>query len=208
MKFSEQIDKIAPAIVRIQKRIDPIAKNAQNPHFRSAYVTLDSLIEYLRPIAAEEGVAIVQGGGEVNNGGLAVSTTLLHESGQWISESFELPIEKNTPQAAGSSITYGRRYSLSSILSIASEEDDDGNAASTKRSGATAGAAASRTTNAPAASGSFVMPFGQSRGKPISGMSDKDLNSAIEWATEKKKFADFIVAANVELKQRANGRLV
>jgi hypothetical protein len=40
-----------------------------------------------------------------------------------------LPMTKQDPQAAGSAITYARRYSLQSIAGIPSE-DDDGNYAS------------------------------------------------------------------------------
>ncbi|MCE4971882.1 ERF family protein, partial [Staphylococcus chromogenes] len=42
--------------------------------------------------------------------------------------------EKNTPQGAGSLISYLKRYSLSAIFGITSDQDDDGNAASGKQS--------------------------------------------------------------------------
>jgi hypothetical protein len=38
--------------------------------------------------------------------------------------------DMNNPQSWGSSITYSRRYCLSSIVGIAPDEDDDGNKAS------------------------------------------------------------------------------
>jgi len=40
-----------------------------------------------------------------------------------------IPLSKHDPQAMGSAITYGRRYSLSAMLGIVTEEDDDGNMA-------------------------------------------------------------------------------
>ena len=40
-----------------------------------------------------------------------------------------LPMEKITPQGAGSAVTYGRRYTLPMMTGTATEKDDDGNAA-------------------------------------------------------------------------------
>jgi ERF superfamily len=41
-----------------------------------------------------------------------------------------LPVDKNTPQAAGSAITYMRRYALVGFFTLIADNDDDGNAAS------------------------------------------------------------------------------
>jgi len=50
----------------------------------------------------------------------------MHESGEWFGgEALLLPMEKRTPQCAGSAITYARRYSLAAALGVASENDDD-----------------------------------------------------------------------------------
>ena len=46
-----------------------------------------------------------------------------------MSEDLILPMKKKDPQAAGSAITYARRYALQAIAGIPSE-DDDGNMAS------------------------------------------------------------------------------
>jgi hypothetical protein len=53
---------------------------------------------------------------------------LIHKSGEFLSETLRMPVNKWDAQGIGSGITYARRYGLMSILSIASE-DDDGNAA-------------------------------------------------------------------------------
>jgi hypothetical protein len=55
---------------------------------------------------------------------------LLHTSGEWISESYEMEPTKHDPQGAGSVITYQRRYALGAILGLNIDEDDDGNKAS------------------------------------------------------------------------------
>lgn len=120
MKHSDSIKTIAGALLLVQKELEPVVKDGTNPHFKNKYVTLDSLIEVVKPILNRHGIVLLQGG---DNGG--IETTLLHQSGEWISFTYVMPLEKLTPQGAGSATTYGRRYGLASILSISTEEDDD-----------------------------------------------------------------------------------
>lgn len=49
---------------------------------------------------------------------------LLHESGEWISKDFVMPLEKATAQGAGSCLSYARRYSLVSVLGLPQVDDD------------------------------------------------------------------------------------
>ena len=61
--------------------------------------------------------------------GFYVTTTLLHESGQWIKTEIRMPIGgKKDAHAIGAACTYGRRYGLSALTGVA-QYDDDGNAA-------------------------------------------------------------------------------
>ena len=48
----------------------------------------------------------------------------MHESGQFITSHLDIPLVKKDPQAMGSAITYGRRYSLAAILNMAQIDDD------------------------------------------------------------------------------------
>lgn len=134
MKTSEQIAKIAPALVAAGAELQPVAKDATNPAFRNKYATLDAIMEQVRPVLAKHGLTVLQGvthpetiDGRIT--GLNVETRLIHVSGEWISSSVTLPVEKTTAQGAGSAISYGRRYGLSALLGLTAE-DDDGNAAS------------------------------------------------------------------------------
>ncbi len=63
------------------------------------------------------------------DGGVAVETELIHESGQEMScGTLFIPATKQDAQGFGSAISYGKRYGLQAALGIASE-DDDGQAA-------------------------------------------------------------------------------
>jgi hypothetical protein len=67
-----------------------------------------------------------------NDGGVAVETIFLHESGESISAGIlQVPASKQDAQGYGSALTYARRYSLMAACGIA-PEDDDGNAAAKK----------------------------------------------------------------------------
>lgn len=128
MKHSDSLTSLAPALVKAQGELKAITKDSVNPHFKATYASLDALTDAVRPILAKNGIALVQGGDSVPTG-VIVETMLLHSSGEWISNSFLMPLEKSTAQGAGSAISYGRRYGLGSILALTTDEDDDGQAA-------------------------------------------------------------------------------
>lgn len=90
-----------------------------------SYADLGDVVATTRPVLAQHGiVALTPVSGR--EGGLQVTVTLLHRSGE--RETFDpLPFAgSNDPQAVGSLITYYRRYALLAALGIATGDDDDG----------------------------------------------------------------------------------
>lgn len=124
MKHSESIKMLSAALKDFA--VVNVPKNANNPFFKCKYATLDTLIEHSKDSLRGLGITVIQGA-SYNPEGLIIETRLLHESGEWIETETFIPIEKQTPQGAGSAITYGRRYALGAILNIGTDEDDDGN---------------------------------------------------------------------------------
>ena len=129
---SEQIGELAAALAAAQGMMTAASKDATNPHFKSRYATLASVVDAIRAPLSLNKLSVSQVLESAENGvGVAVRTLLLHTSGQWIASRYVMPItDKLTPQAMGSAITYARRYALSAIVGIAPDDDDDGNAAS------------------------------------------------------------------------------
>jgi len=127
MKTSPSITTIAAVLPKAQAEIKGAVKDATNPHFKSRYADLTSVIEACKAALNKHGITFLQ---PVRSGesGVVVETVLLHTSGEWISDELELPVSKNDAQGVGSAITYGRRYGLQSMVGIPAE-DDDGNAA-------------------------------------------------------------------------------
>ena len=130
MKSSESITKIASALVKAQGELNAVHKDGNNPHFRSKYATLQNIVESTRDTLRKHGLAVVQTFSETDGSYISLNTTLLHESGEYISGTFSMRPSKVDPQGLGSATTYARRYALSAILGIVTDEDDDGNMAS------------------------------------------------------------------------------
>jgi len=119
---------LSQALVKAQAAMSHAAKDAKNPHFKSAYSSLVSVIDAVRPHLAGNGLGFVQKL-HTADGGISVETVLIHESGEELSCGILfIPATKQDAQGFGSAISYGKRYSLQAALGIASE-DDDGQAA-------------------------------------------------------------------------------
>lgn len=131
MDKSEQINELTTAMTKAQAHIKGAVKNKKNPHLRSKYADISSVIEAAREALANNGLAIFQGT-DIIEGKTVLRTTLSHVSGQWMSSLTPLIIPKNDMQSLGTAITYARRYSYSAMVGIVTEEDDDGESIKSK----------------------------------------------------------------------------
>lgn len=125
MNKSETITEIAKALAKFQSEVSDPERTKENAFLKAKYVTLDSLLQTVRPVLSENGLSFLQVP-STSKEEVTVVTVLLHTSGEWFeSDPFTLPLMKKDPQGVGSVVTYARRYSLSSILGVAWDEDDD-----------------------------------------------------------------------------------
>ena len=109
---------------RAKLAIGKVTKNANNPHFKKSYADLNAIIEAVEPILLENGLLLLQ---PIH--GNSVCTQIIDvDSGTMIESCMDLPTGLD-PQKMGSAITYFRRYTLQSILSLQAV-DDDGHSAS------------------------------------------------------------------------------
>ena len=128
MNKSESITELAKALCKAQAAMGGAKKGADNPFFKSKYADLSAVIQAIKEPFADNGLSYVQFP-IVDGGRIGIETTLMHDSGEWMTNSFTVQLDKQNAQGAGSAITYCRRYGLQSIAGIPSE-DDDGNSAS------------------------------------------------------------------------------
>lgn len=131
MKRSDEINELAKAMAAFQGEVKQPKKDADNPFFKSKYVPFEAVMAAVLKEAPKHGLSFTQWPTMNEGGRIGVTTLLMHTSGQWMEfDPIFMKLEKDTAQAAGSVISYLKRYALSAAFGIASDEDDDGNEAS------------------------------------------------------------------------------
>lgn len=123
MNTSESIKNLAASLCKAQAEMGGAVKDSKNPFFKSDYADLTSVIKAIKEPFANHGLSYTQFPTN-DDGRIGVSTLLMHESGEYLEHSYTLPTTKADPQAAGSAITYARRYALQSIAGIPTADDD------------------------------------------------------------------------------------
>lgn len=127
---SDSLAKLAPALLKAQKKMGAALKDSKNPFFKSKFADLNSVIDACVPVLNEEGIAVLQ-----TVSADAVETVLLHESGEYVMSATPIVVAKQSdPQALGSAISYARRYGLQA-MPVLKAEDDDGEKAMGRRTG-------------------------------------------------------------------------
>lgn len=130
MQTSQSIENISKSIIALNAELSNPKNTADNPFFKSKYAPLNEILNEVRPLLSKHGLAIIQNTMSIEDR-IGIQTIIIHSSGENIaSDILLLKADKDTAQGQGSAITYGRRYQVSAMLSIASEDDDDGNHAS------------------------------------------------------------------------------
>ena len=126
MKTSENITNLTKALFAFQGKVTSVKKSAKNPHFKSNYADLSSILDVINPILQECGLLVTQH----PHDDVLITTVYHAETGEYMQSEQVLRMkDANNPQAQGSSLTYARRYSLAAIFNL-NQSDDDGNAAS------------------------------------------------------------------------------
>lgn len=115
--------KLMPAFIKAQSEIHNARLDSKNPHFKSSYASLESVLDAVKPTLNKYGIAVLQPMVEENDK-LFIITKLVHESGESIESKTPVMFDKQTAQAMGSGISYARRYSLAALVCIGADDDD------------------------------------------------------------------------------------
>lgn len=134
METSESLSNLATSLAKAQKKFKPAVKDSKAYGYN--YADMATVREAVIDALSEFELSVIQHPIATLNETIGVMTMLLHSSGEFIKEYYELPLTQpnkgNTfPQMIGSCITYYRRYALMAILGLA-PEDDDGQSAGEK----------------------------------------------------------------------------
>lgn len=107
---------------KAKQSIGKIHKNATNPHFKKSYADLTAILEIVEPILHENGLIVLQPVKE----NVVVTQIIDIDSGDMIESFMSLPAIQD-PQKILAAITYFRRATIQSCLSLSVTDDDDGN---------------------------------------------------------------------------------
>lgn len=118
-------------LMAAKKEFKPLLKNRVNPFTKSRYADLAAVLESIEDPLAAHGFMILHPFRFDEAGRFIMDTKIKHlPTGEAFESVYELPKGVDS-QAMGSAITYGRRYSLCALLSLAADDDDDGEGAKT-----------------------------------------------------------------------------
>jgi hypothetical protein len=120
---------ILAALAAALPELESAKKNKANPAFKSKYADFGAIVEAIEPIR-KHGLWFRQFSHD-RDGGSAVETFYIHDTGELSAGIYFVPAEKNNAHGYGSANSYARRYGLQLAFGLATE-DDDGNAASAK----------------------------------------------------------------------------
>jgi hypothetical protein len=111
-------------LLKAQTEIEMVKKDEKNPFYKSDYASLSASIEACKKALNKNNLIVLQPI-ESDEGGVYVCTTIIHVNGEAISSKMKITTAReNDPQAQGSALTYARRYSLKSLLTMADSDDD------------------------------------------------------------------------------------
>ena len=131
MNKTESLTEYAKGMAKFREQLKQPTKDANNPFFKSKYVELEGVQKAIDDALVGTGITYQQFPEVAENGHSAISTVVMHDSGEYILfPPYSMPADKQTPQGHGSTLTYLRRYTLSAIFGVSSDKDDDGNKAS------------------------------------------------------------------------------
>jgi hypothetical protein len=131
MSNSETLDIWAASMFAVQRDLQQPGKDAKGQvrgrqDYR--YLSLPALIDHLKPVLREHSLFFSQDTTKAD-GGTDITTTVWTAAGpQWVTFGPLFIPHASDAQAAGSAITYGRRYHLTAVFGLAAEDDDGSSA--------------------------------------------------------------------------------
>ena len=116
------------SLVKAQSEMTHAAFDQTNPHFKSKFASLKSVIDAIKPALNNNGIFFMQVSHPLDNG-VGIETIFCKADEKLSTGVVMVPVDKANAQGLGSALTYAKRYSLAMACGIAADVDDDGNGA-------------------------------------------------------------------------------
>lgn len=123
---------LTEAIFKVQSAVSKVHRDGENPHTKSKYPTLESVLDVLNGPLSDASLVVTQYSAYREYGWVLVTQVALREGSPAFS--FDTPLlglddSRNKMQALGSAETYARRYALLAFFKLAPTDDDAENSA-------------------------------------------------------------------------------
>jgi hypothetical protein len=119
-------------LINALAEMENVVGNKINPAFKSRYVTLDALLDAIKPTLHRHNLAFIQNLLS-DDGEIGVQTAFLHTSGHTFDFGRLIINATNmNAQKIGEALTYIRRQSIQTACGISIDLDDDGNGSNNK----------------------------------------------------------------------------
>lgn len=130
MNRSDSIAELAGALSKAQGAVVAVGydKEVKTTQYSYKYATLATIQSAIRPALAANDLALTMAP-TIDGNRAGVDWVLMHKSGEWMDGQVLFPIGQTTPQAAGSAISYAKRYTSAALLGITADDDDDAQSA-------------------------------------------------------------------------------
>jgi len=116
------------SLVKAQSEMTHAAFDQTNPHFKSKFASLKSVIDAIKPALNANGIFFMQVSHPLDHG-VGIETIFCKADEKLSTGVVMVPVDKANAQGLGSALTYAKRYSLAMACGIAADVDDDGNGA-------------------------------------------------------------------------------
>ena len=149
MSTTPKTQTATASLVQALAALDNVKANKINPAFKAKYVSLDALLDAIKPVLLDHDLALIQTLVS-EDGKVGVSTAFLHASGERFDfGKLMVKAEGLTAQQIGGAITYIRSQSIQTACGISVDLDDDGAMASGFRPAPVSVSAPASTPNRP-----------------------------------------------------------
>ncbi len=123
-----KLGSLASAFAKAQGELSNVEKKHAGYQNRYKFANLGQVLDMVRPVFSNYGLAIVQKMFDAGDGKAGLTTTIYHESGQWLETTSSMPVHEQKglsyAQCVGVVTTYLRRYQLAAMVGIAQEDSD------------------------------------------------------------------------------------
>jgi len=132
------------ALSAVAAELEPVARDARNPHLGTRYAKLETIDGALRPIYSRHGFSVRYGSEPTADGKVHVTCTVSHVGGHSETLGLTAPVDavgtggkasKTGVQAIGSTVSYLRRYLLVMAMNVTFIDDDDDDGEASRRTG-------------------------------------------------------------------------